>query len=174
MSNACISQVHFSHRLTVYTIVYTEYSNQLPSTLDITATWQINYGLLSLYIDWGYPTNSGCEITKNYLVSFRKLTPKIWVSESLSGFPSGSQIHLESLALIFTGCPSGNPCKIIGFPAVFLGVPDTRKLSNFAPCNLFDFHDVFFKVSIWYLLFPAFWQEKLHHILISRVCFNFW
>ena len=76
----------------------------------------------------------GCEITKNYLVSFRKLNPKIWVSESLSGFPSGSQIHLESLALIFTGCPFGNPCKIIGFPAVFLGVPDIRKLSNFAPC----------------------------------------
>ncbi len=33
---------------------------------------------------------SGSEITKNYLVSFRKPTPKSWVSETLSGFPNGS------------------------------------------------------------------------------------
>ncbi len=33
---------------------------------------------------------AGCEITENYLVSFRKPTPKIWVSETLSGFPKGS------------------------------------------------------------------------------------
>ncbi len=41
-----------------------------------------------------------------------------------------------SQTLIFSGCPVGNPCEKIGFRTVFLGVLDTRKLSNFAPWNL--------------------------------------
>ena len=44
--------------------------------------------------------------------------------------------HSESLALIFTGCPVGNPCKKIGVPTMFLGVPDTKTLSNFTPSFL--------------------------------------
>ncbi len=57
---------------------------------------------------------SGCEIMWNYLVSFRKSTPKIWVSETLSGFRREAENLSESLALIFTVCLVGNPCKKLG------------------------------------------------------------
>ncbi len=50
-------------------------------------------------------------------VNIPKALPKAWFSETL----------------IFTGCPFGNPYKKTGFPTIFLGVPDNRKLSNFAP-----------------------------------------
>ena len=36
--------------------------------------------------------------------------------------------------LIFQDVQSETLLKKIGFPMLFLGVPDTRKLSNFAPC----------------------------------------
>ena len=59
------------------------------------------------------------------------------------GFPKLSQafrMEEENLAvsktLTFTGCPVGNPCQKIGFPTMLLGVPETRKLNNFAPCGL--------------------------------------
>ncbi len=66
--------------------------------------WQILSCLIPLIIGqifwlvklhWGVAVNMsvkipGCEITKNNLVSFWKPTPKIWVSETISGFPNGS------------------------------------------------------------------------------------
>ncbi len=57
------------------------------------------------------------------------------------GFPilfQAFRINGENLSvsknLTFTGCPVGNPCQKIGFPTMFLGVPETWKLSNFTPC----------------------------------------
>ena len=58
--------------------------------------------------------------------------------ELFQAFRKEAENLLESLALIFTGCQVGNPCEKIGFPVVILGVPDTRKLSNFASCKAID------------------------------------
>ncbi len=55
---------------------------------------------------------------------------------------------------IFTKCPVGNPCQKIGFPNMFLGVPETRKLSNFAPwescpCNWLTCRTSTFHNGLW-------------------------
>ncbi len=78
-----------------------------------------HFHFTSILIKFG--TFAGCEITENYAKLFQAFRRE---AENLS----------ERLALTFTGYPVGNPCKKIGFPTEFLGVPDTRKLSNFAPC----------------------------------------
>ncbi len=41
-----------------------------------------------------------------------------------------------SKSLFFTWFPFGNPCQKNGFPTVFLGVPESWKASNFAPCRV--------------------------------------
>ena len=62
------------------------------------------------------------------------------------GFPFGNQplkigfpklfetFQMETTNLnidFYNWCPVGNPYPEIGFPTVFFGVPETRKLSNF-------------------------------------------
>ena len=64
-------------------------------------------------------TKAGCEIKKNYWVSFRKATTENWVSEAILGFPNGNGESLLSMTLIFTGFPVGNHCQKLGFPTVF-------------------------------------------------------
>ena len=52
--------------------------------------------------------SAGCDITKNYLVSFRKPTPKNWISKSLSGFPneSGESMSKNGVSGHVFGCPA--------------------------------------------------------------------
>ncbi len=51
--------------------------------------------------DGSLSVSAGCEITENYLVSFWNPTPKIWVSEILSGFPRGSGESFRKPCLYF-------------------------------------------------------------------------
>ncbi len=62
---------------------------------------------------------AGCEITKNYLVSFRKPISKIWVSENLSGFPNGSGASIDSFWLSEKDVQSETLVKKLGFRLYF-------------------------------------------------------
>ncbi len=77
----------------------------------------------------GLLKRSGCEITKI-----------IWFPNLFQAFRMKAENLSISKTLIFTGCPFRNPYVKIGFPNMFLGVPETRKLSNFAPCHRSKLH----------------------------------
>ena len=46
--------------------------------------------------------------------------------------------HLSMVHTIFPMFPVGNPVPNFGFPPLLLGVSETRKPSNFAPCPISD------------------------------------
>ena len=63
-------------------------------------------------------------------------SPKNWGSETLLGFPNGSgeSISFLNLQWLLQGFQLETLVGKIGFPTMFLGVPETRELSNFTPC----------------------------------------
>ncbi len=84
----------------------------------------------------------GAKLRKITGFPFGKPPKKIGFPKLLRAFRKHSKALYRfcfSKSLVFTGFPFGNPYQKNGFPTVFLGVPESRKASNFAPWTQTDY-----------------------------------